>query len=212
MTCNQIPSKIALDKPKTRIQMQFRELKQQLNPGNEMRASSPKQNGQPKNLSEREKYVKLSMTYLLCIHLAQWSRSNEQLSVQVSGFCVRVHVNIHIYIYIAVEEIRLSCHFFTFFSLNDVDFFIFQNKNLTIFFVSLYILSLVYILVHLLNNRLHHHPKLIAKFICHAYHGIFFLSISLCGAFLVVCGCCSLLFWMFDSFFYRSDIDVRLLI
>lgn len=97
MTCNQIPSKIALDKPKTRIQMQFRELKQQLNPGNEMRASSPKQNGQPKNLSEREKYVKLSMTYLLCIHLAQWSRSNEQLSVQVSSFCVRVHVNIYLY-------------------------------------------------------------------------------------------------------------------
>lgn len=177
MTCNQIPSKIALDKPKTRIQMQFRELKQQLNPGNEMRASSPKQNGQPKNLSEREKYVKLSMTYLLCIHLAQWSRSNEQLSVQASGF-VCVCMLIYIDIYIAVEEIRLSCHFFTFFSLNDVDFFIFQNKNLTIFFVSLYIVSLVYMLVHLLNNRLHHHPKLIAKFICHAYHGFFF-SLSL---------------------------------
>lgn len=29
----------------------------------------------------------------------------------------------------------------------------------------------------------------------------FFFSVSGCGAFLVVCGCCSLLFWMFDSFF-----------
>lgn len=38
-------------------------------------------NGWPKK--RLEKYAKLSMTYLLCIHLAQWSRSNEQLSVHV---------------------------------------------------------------------------------------------------------------------------------
>lgn len=28
-----------------------------------------------------EKYVKLSMTYLLCVHLTQWSRLNEQSTV-----------------------------------------------------------------------------------------------------------------------------------
>lgn len=39
------------------------------------------------NERELEKYVKLSMTYLLCIHLAQWSRSNEQLSVQLVKCC-----------------------------------------------------------------------------------------------------------------------------
>lgn len=150
------------------------------------------------------------MTYLLCIHLAQWSRSNEQLSVQASGF-VCVCMLIYIDIYIAVEEIRLSCHFFTFFSLNDVDFFIFQNKNLTIFFVSLYSLSRLHV-GSLVEQPTAPSPEIDCKIYMPCIPRVFFLSVSGCGAFLVVCGCCSLLFWMFDSFFYRSDIDVRLLI
>lgn len=57
--------------------------------------------------------------------------------------------------------------------------FLYSKIKIWQFSLCLYILSLVYMLVHLLNNRLHHHPKLIAKFICHAYHGLFSLCLWL---------------------------------
>lgn len=40
---------------------------------------------------KREKKTQLSMTYLLCIHLAQRSRSNEQLSVECWNVAASVH-------------------------------------------------------------------------------------------------------------------------